>query len=501
MREQKNTWLLNAAGTLLAALCGVSGLHAASTNIDVESLQRIPYKGDKGVQVVFVRYADQNWTEVDPSTVLATRDSNYKEVCFEGKFESFLGPLGLKLTGVDGTINFEDKGKRKLAPDLHPLDNIWICGTLQASKTGRGQDLLIYEMAKLPPDSQRYESKFLTLEATRNVAGLIELGNRINQNLGNSRSMGGMIGFERMSGLRERAWKSAIEIKEKDMRADDPNACYEIALLYRDLLKRNNNYRQWVLKTLELNPDHANAGKDAEQFFGMVRVGDKWITKQEHKERNDALLRDTAAAVQLDKDKIRLRNERLEKEISERTVTLLDFQAALRTNDPAARVGALTSLGDKVKDCLDQNFGLAAVDILANINDDAAILPGLDRAAKSENRDIRQLVYTSLAWRASLNDSASQSAYDVLAGALKSEKEKEPAAAAARALSELGGKNAIAALIAGLDSNETAVSDALIEGLKKATQQSMQQKQEWIAWWSANKESIPAKGPEHAGAK
>lgn len=463
---------------------------AGNAPVNPDELPRIQYKGPNGTVVTFLKYEGVNWCEVDPAVVLSSRDATYKEVCFEGKFESYVGALGLKLTGVDGTIYFEDKTKRKLAPELKQLDNVWICGYLEPSKNGRGQDLRIMDLAKLPPDLLRYQAKFQTVLATDDINGLIDLGNRIEQSTKSAAIKIGMTNVDRLNDLRDKCWQSAIELKEKKMRPNDSNAAYEIALLYRDLRKRNSSYRQWVMKTLEMNPDHANAGRDAEQTFGMVKVGDKWITKQEHKERIDRAKIETELAVKSEQERQRKRAEDLEKEIAERTVKLLDCQSALRTNDPAARVGALTSLGDAVKNCLDQNFGLAAVEILANINDDAAILPGLDRAAKSEHRDVRELVYTSLAWRGSLQDSASQSAFDVLAGALKTEKDKEPAQAASKALAEMGTRSAIGTLVSALDSNEQAVTDVLVDGLKKATKESLQTRDEWQRWWSANKERL-----------
>ena len=104
--------------------------------------------------------------------MLSSKESLYKEVCFEGKFESYIEPIGLKLTGIDGKIVFEDKSHRKAAPEMKPLDNVWVCGTLQPTKNGRAQELLIYEVAKLPPDAQRFENKFAALEHTRNAIGL-----------------------------------------------------------------------------------------------------------------------------------------------------------------------------------------------------------------------------------------------------------------------------------------------------------------------------------------
>lgn len=470
---------------LIAVFANSAFAGAAAVNPD--DLQRFQYKGPNGTVVTFVRYEGVNWCEVDPATALSSRDAVYKEVCFEAKFESYIGALGLKFTGVNGTVNFEDKIKRKLAPELKPLDNVWVCGTLQPSKDGRGQEMTIVEIAKLQPDLLRFDAKRQTLLAADDISGLIDLGHRIEQSTKNNSGFGNI---EKLNELRDQCWQKAIELKEKKMPANDANAAYEIALLYRDLRKRNASYRTWVLKTLEINPDHANAGRDAEQSFAMIRVGDRWITRQENEEMIKRQKQETEIATQQDIERKRKRAEQLEREVSERTVKLLDCQSALRTNDPAERVGALTSLGDAVKNCLDQNFGLAAVEILANVNDDAAILPGLDRAAKSEHRDVRELVYTSLAWRGSLQDTSSQSAYDVLASNLKTEKEKEPAQAASKALAEIATKGAIGTLVSALDSNEQAVTDVMIDGLKKAAKESLQTREEWQKWWSTNKDRL-----------
>lgn len=483
------------------ATLAASALSASNAPFNVEDLPHSTYKGANGVQISFVRYADQNWTEIDPAVVLSQHDSLYKEVCFEGKFETFLEPITLKLTGVDGKIVFEDKAKRKAAPEMKALDNVWVCGTLQQGKDGNLQ-VLIFELAKLPPDAQRFENKFVTLEHNRNVPGLIELGQKIELCMKNSRNGGiGIQGYDRLSLLRDRAWASAISFKEKDMKPTDANSAYEVAVMYRDLLHRTPLYRTWVLKTLEIDPEHSNAGKDAEHVFGMIRVGDKYMSKADYERNQRDQEQTTKEMAERQKAVEHERSTRRMQEIAERTVRLLDFQAALRTSDPAARVGALTTLGEEIKKSLDLGFSLSAVDILTNMNDAAAILPGLDNASKSEFIQVRKLVYASLAWRAAQNDVNSQIAFDVLGSALKTEKAKEAAQGAAAALVETGGKRAVETLISGLDSSEPAVCDALMDGLKKLTHLQHQKKDEWINWWKENKDLTPAKSFENAGAK
>ncbi len=485
---------------VLMLLAG-SAAQASNAPVDPEALQRLKYTGPNGVQVTVLRYADQNWTEVDPNSAMAAKDTYYKEVCFEGKFESYWD-LGLKLTGVDGKLLFEDKAKRKSAPDMKPLDNVWVCGTLQPSKTGAGQDLMVYDVFKLPPDAQRFQNKFDTYERNKDVQGLVDLGLRIEQNIKSSRNGNlGFIGHEGLLQLRDKAWGLAIGTKEKDLRAGDANGSYDIALMYRDLLKRNSNYRTWVLKTLEINPDHGNAGKDAEHVFGMIRVGDKWFSKSDYDMLQKKQEESTREMAERMKKQDAERAIRRNQEIAERTTRLLDFQAALRTSDAKGRDGAIESLGEEIKKSLDLGFALAGVDILTNMNEAAAIMSGLDSASKSEFIEVRQLVYSSLAWRAAQNDVNSQVAYDVLAAALKTEKMKEAAQTASTALVENGGKEAIKTLIAALDSNDTGVCEALMGGLKNLTQKQFLKKEEWRAWWAENKGLMPEKVFENASVK
>jgi hypothetical protein len=179
---------------LVMALMISGVVRAASAPLDVENLQRTVYRGPNGTQVTIVRFADQTWTEVDPSVALSAKDALYKEVCFEAKFDTYAGATGIKLVGVDGSIVFEDKSKRRNAPELKALDNVWSCGNLQPAKNGRGQELVIFELAKLPPDGQRFENRFLVLEHSRNAQGLIELGQKIDQSVRNTKN-GATIGI------------------------------------------------------------------------------------------------------------------------------------------------------------------------------------------------------------------------------------------------------------------------------------------------------------------
>ena len=408
------------------------------------------YDGANGpVKVVtLVHYAEQNWTEVDPVAVFSTRKTvRLKSFVSRAKFDAFTGQTGLKIVGVRGSIQFEDRAKRKAAPELKALDNVWICGTLQPAEDGHGQQLLIYDIMKLPPDAQRFENRFQTLEHAANAQGLIDLGQGIDRTVRNNKTEG-LIGYERLIALRDKAWNTAIQIKEKELRPRDANGCYEIATMYRDLLHRSSQYRAWVLKTLDIDPDHVNDGKDAEKIMLQAlrrrrrSLDDCRRIGQDRKECS----KNRRLKCRTRKQKLERKNAaQREKEIANRAAFLLDYQSALRTNDAAARVGALSSLGDAIKTSLDLGFGLSAVDILANLNGDAAIINGLDRAAKSDFIEIRQHVYATLVWRASLSDGSA--AYDVLAGALRTEKAKEAAQTASDALAQTGGKAAIAKAI------------------------------------------------------
>lgn len=487
----------------LFALCASSALHAATAPLNVEELLHTTYLGPNRIPIVIVRYADQNWTEIDPAALALKMDTLPKDVCFEGKFESFPEPLRLKLSGVDGRIVFEDLARRKQAPDMKALDNVWVCGTIRPTKDNRGHEVVIFEAAKLLPDHQRFENKLLTLEREHNAAELILLGNKIDQCMRNSKNSNGfgLSSYDKLGVLRDKAWTVAVAMKEKDLKPNDANACFDIAIQYRDLLKRMPLFRTWVLKTLKIDPDHSNAGREAERTFNMIHVGDEWMSRPDFEARqkdNDKKFKDQE---ERDKALALERSARRAQEIAQRTVRLLNFQAALRTGDPDGRVGAIKSLGEEVQNSLDLGFSLVAVDILTNMNDPAAIVFGMDFASKSEFVEVRQLVYESLAWRAGQNDVNSETAYAALASALKTEKAKEPAQAASAALVATGGKAAVATLIAGLDSNESGVCEALIDGLKKLTHVQLQKKEEWISWWNENKSQTNTKSFENAGLK
>jgi hypothetical protein len=479
----------------LLALCASGAVHAATAPLNVEELLHTTYMGPNGIAITIIRFADQNWTEIDPSALSTKPDSLPRDVCFEGKFESFIEPLGLKLTGVDGRIVFEDKSRRKQAPDLKALDNVWVCGTIRPGKNGRSVEVAIFELAKLLPDYQRFEAKLVSLERDQNAAELIILGGKIDGCMRTSKNSNGfgLSNYDKLGLLRDRAYATAIAIREKNLRPNDANACYEIAINYRDYLKRTPLYRTWVLKALKIDPEHSNAGKDAERNFNMIHIADEWMSRNDYELRQKQMDDDSKKLLERQKSIEAERTTRRAQEIAERTVRLLNFQAALRTGDPDGRVGAIKSLGEEVQKSLDLGFSLSAVDVLTNMNDPAAIVFGMDFASKSEFTEVRQLVYESLAWRASQNDVNSETAYGALASALKSEKMKEPAQAASAALVAAGGKGAVATLIAGLDSNETAVCEALIDGLKKLTHVQLQKKEEWITWWQDNKSQTNGK--------
>src|SRR5207244_541002 len=123
-------------------------------------------------------------------------------------------------------------------------------------------------------------------------------------------------------------------------------------------------------------------------------------------------------------NKVRQEKEAREREhaVTERPALLTTAQIALCTSDPKRRDGAIRSLGESIEKTIDPGFGELGVDILANLNDPAAVFPGLDLAIKNKSADVRKSAFEALIFRTGIKEDQ-QIALGVLADALKTEKD------------------------------------------------------------------------------
>ena len=176
-----------------------------------------------------------------------------------------------------------------------------------------------------------------------------------------------------------------------------------------------------------------------------------------------------------------------EREVAERPAKLMKLELALCTNDPKHRDGALETLGQEVKKSLDPEFGIQAVEILANLRDSGAV-SGLSLAGGSQWPEVRRQAYEALVWRSTVKDDQTLAdlALHVMTDALKIEKDEPTAKAGIEALAETRSKPALAALVAALATPDAVVRGDIIRGLNDATKQNMATREEWEKWWQAN---------------
>jgi hypothetical protein len=244
-------------------------------------------------------------------------------------------------------------------------------------------------------------------------------------------------------------------------------------------------YRVCILKCLEIDPDHARASRVAQDQFGMERFEGKWQRHEDVEEmvkskKEEQLRIESANKVRLEK----LAKDR-ERAVTERPALLNGAQIALCTSDPKRREGAIRSLAESIQTSLDPGFGEEGVDILANLNDPAAVFPGLDLAIKNTAPEVRKSAFEALVFRGGIKEDQ-QVALGVLADALKAEKDPATAQTGIDGLVSLG-KPAVGTLIAGLANSEKPVCEEIIEALKSSTKQTLTTKEAWEDWYSKNK--------------
>jgi HEAT repeat protein len=165
---------------------------------------------------------------------------------------------------------------------------------------------------------------------------------------------------------------------------------------------------------------------------------------------------------------------------------LLNFEAALRDNDPEKRSETLVSLGSAIQTAADPVFAQRLIDILTNDRDDA-VLASLDAARKSALPAVRLQVMEALAWRSGAGIQP-EAALARLSEAIATEKDASAAKSGAGALVEMGSKAAWGALIAALRNADSDVRSEIISGLQRATKQTFTTKEEWETWWASNKQ-------------
>ncbi|MCY3022537.1 MAG: HEAT repeat domain-containing protein [Planctomycetota bacterium] len=473
----------------LVAVCGgCAWAEGQIVNVDELPHKQIPLPNGTKVEVVV--YQEHNWPVVDVSALFGTGDDD-KDVCFESKFDSVVQPDKIKLMtfpvkpGPDdkrwATILADDKLKRRAERDFKRGDNVWFCGTLRRA-AGNRLEFVAADVLKLPPDIERFEQNVERLRRLGDGEQLEDLGHRIEQQSKGEFNKG-LDDFERMATLRDRAYMLGLTLQEKALKPGDADGRFALALKWRDRLKRNMKFRELVEEVLKLDPDHVNASHVAQDEWGYVKKGGKWRSRDEVAEMEKREREDLANMAAKEKAESESREQERKKVVQERQARLVASQAALRGKDARARTQAIASLGEAIVKSPDPGFGDGAVNILVN-TDEAAVVPALVAAAKSQFPEVRKAVFEALAWRGGRQDGT---AWDALATLLAAEKEAVVARVGIEAAADADKRAAAGALIAGLGNPSAAVQDEIIEGLKTVTKQQFSNKQEWVEWWGRSK--------------
>ena len=460
------------ASLLLALVISSASVFAQTIEID-----GVPYR---------VVQPDQ----VDKAAVLPIRTS-----ILESKFDSFTPPSRAKLAGLNAVLLLDDPAALKAAKALKRGDNVSCHGTLKATADGKGLELQVMGVGKLPSDLERYAAKVAQLR--QNLANpqmiredrlvsaesAIELGRRIDAEAQQTIDFNARIKLEQLC---DDAYKLGLNNKELALEA---RRCGRLFLS----LERNgmscaaiwpNTANCWKA-CLKIDPDHPRASKVATDY---VQNGED-RSRVAHRGRSGGVpaqaADDARKLIDAQQAKTVREQQELKDAMEQRPEKLRKMQLALSTSDPRKLEGALESACAEIKSSVDPEFGVQAVEILAGIENPVALACGLDAASHHPLTQVRREAYEALAWRSRI--AADQEvALRVITGALKLEKDAGAARTGVEALLATKEKPAIGSLVASLSTSEAPVRQEIIAGLKSATGQEFATADEWVKWWTAN---------------
>ncbi|HYG76972.1 MAG TPA: hypothetical protein VEK08_18345 [Planctomycetota bacterium] len=475
--------------------CAFSAMSADDQRVNIDALPHKTIELPNGSKAEVINHGDHWWRSVKVA-VLSGNDAQDPDVCFEAKYDSIVPPDKLKLFGINiaptpndpqrqwASIIVDDKLKRRAQSDYKRGDNIWICGTLKRSYTGRGVDLHAVDILRLPKDTQRYEMRIAALEKKGDFEALIELGQEIYAQT--KADVRDLTEFDRLEVLSKRAYEIGLTLKEKSVRADDADAFYALALQWNERDFKRGKYRQLVEKTLKINPDHPQASRDAEKF-GLKKFEQAWRTEDEIARIQEERAKAKEVQAKNLQQQEELKRSELARALQQRPELLIRRQTDLRSGDPKTVEQALTVFGEAIQRSPDAGFGKEGIDILANLDAKIAVSSALGLAAKSEVPEVRQRVLEALAIRGVQQEAQ---AFSVLSAALQAERELTVAKSGVGALVAVSSKDAVDVLIASLGTPDKQIRDEFVDTLKTVTRQNFSSRDEWDNWWKANKSTF-----------
>ncbi|MCZ7647887.1 MAG: HEAT repeat domain-containing protein [Planctomycetota bacterium] len=453
---------------------------AEQDDFNVEDLPRKEILLPDGRKTYNVQYLNRLWWEVDPAVLQERNLLESKDISFEAKFDMVRGSNEIKLLGVKGHILCQDPQKVKQFKDLKRGDNIWLCGTLKPAPEGQSVDFFVAEFKRLPKDLPRFERRYELYKERNDADAMEDLGHRITKLINSQISDFNQ--HDQFVALRTKSWSTSIQLRKRELQADDADGLYNLAVKTNDLLRRPHEFHEMIRQVLKIDPNHPQASRVAREEMDMVKLDGRWMTREDQEKlvADEATRREQMEAAQ--REAFERKQRMREAAAKERQKKLGSFMTALRTQDLKKLEGALRSLGEAVRDTPDPLFGRMGIDVLASVDDPASVKPGLDLAVRCEYPDVRRDAFEALAWR------GDEPALATFSDALRREEDLPTARAGVDALVRRGGKQACAVLVESLGNESDRIGSEVVEGLKSLTGQAFGTREEWERWWQANKE-------------
>jgi hypothetical protein len=396
-------------------------------------------------------------------------------VCVEGKFEKLLSDNSLKLMDSDRKFVVADPAR---IAGLLSKENLWIGGVAKPMPGGGSYYVAVSEIYTLKADADLFRERLEKLRRARDWRKLIALGHWIkaNHKLIESTTV---IDGDVYDGMRNTAIRHGLSIRTRGLAADDVEARFEIARMYRSLLKDDRSAAAHLRHVLKLDPAHEAAARALRGLGYVLHEGD-WITHAEHAERLRKL---QLAAAKPDKG-----DDRTKPLPEPHRLVAKGQSRRLLEIDRRARRGPelITALTTRVHREEDELVARRFVWILANTGG-AIGLDGLLRGMRSEKAGVRRDVADALAWCGCVQD---------LVTMVRSEETVDVRSHAVAALGSVRTRKSIDGLVALLDLKDTTTRSQVSAELARGTGQTLSDPGAWRTWWEQN--SAGYKEPEDA---
>ncbi|MHC4249548.1 MAG: hypothetical protein ACYS9X_10520 [Planctomycetota bacterium] len=438
-----------------------------------ESYTLVSYKGGRGYRRIEV--SDLRGTSVGNTQL------DEVPVCVEGKFDRPLKANVFRLMGSDRQFVVADGA---LTAGIMSGENLWIGGVAKPVPGGASCYVVVEELVMLKEDVDLFNERCARYARARNWRKLLALGRWIETN-GKLVESTTMIDRKIYSTLRDRAYRQALRLREKELAPDDVETRFEVAKMYRQLLDRTGDLRaaEQLRRVMELDPGHKQAAGMLEAM-GYVAHKGRWMTRTERAEV--------------------LRKEQAEREAARIAATSGGNDTAVGPNGttPKAlattgRIRRLLEVDRKARSGADALLALAAglpkeddtvarrlVWILANAGGDVG-LDGLLGGLQSRSAAVRKDVADALAWCGCVRD---------LAGMIPGEKQAEVRSHAVSALGSMRTRKSVGALVDLLAIDDVGTRARVGEELARATGQKITGADAWRRWWERNRDGFEEPG-------